>query len=168
MTSHSLTSQASSRPARLLALLLATDRALAPTLLRATLALVMFPHGAQKALGWFGGYGWSGTMGFLTGQIGMPSPAAALVILLEFLGPLLLLTGLLTRAIGLGFIGIMLGAITTVHAEHGFFMNWYGAQKGEGFEFHLLVIGAAAALVLTGAGRWSIDGKLAERRAHAS
>lgn len=51
-------------------------------MLRATLALMMFPHGAQKALGWFGGYGWSGTMGFLTEQIGMPSAAAALVILL--------------------------------------------------------------------------------------
>lgn len=130
-------------------------------MLRATLALMMFPHGAQKALGWFGGYGWSGTMGFLTEQIGMPSAAAALVILLELLGPVLLLLGLGTRAVALGFVGLMLGAIVTVHAQFGFFMNWSGTQSGEGFELHLLVIGAAAALVLTGGGRWSFDGRLA-------
>lgn len=145
--------------------LLATNATWAPTFLRATLSLVMFPHGAQKALGWFGGYGWSGTMGFLTSQIGLPSPAAALVILLEVLGPVLLLVGLGTRAVALGFVGIMLGAIATVHAEHGFFMNWFGAQKGEGYEFHLLVIGAALALVLTGGGRWSADARIVAARA---
>lgn len=163
MTSQPLTTQVSSPFRSLLARLLATDGAFAPTLLRATLALVMFPHGAQKALGWFGGYGWSGTMGFLTGPIGMPGPAAALVILLEFLGPLLLLAGLGTRAVALGFVGIMFGAIATVHAQHGFFMNWGGTQQGEGYEYHLLVIGAAAALVLTGGGRWSLDGRLHRR-----
>lgn len=145
--------------------LLATDAIWAPVFLRATLALVMFPHGAQKALGWFGGHGWSGSMGFLTSQIGLPSPAAALVILLEVLGPVLLLIGLGTRAVALGFVGIMLGAIATVHAEHGFFMNWFGAQKGEGYEFHLLVIGVALALVLTGGGRWSADARIVVARA---
>lgn len=163
MTSQSLTVQAASRQS-LLSRLLATDAALAPAVLRATLAIVMFPHGAQKALGWFGGYGWSGTMGFLTGQIGLPGPFAALLILLEFLGPLLLFAGLGTRAVAAGFVAIMLGAITTVHAQHGFFMNWFGAQKGEGYEFHLLVIGGAIALALTGGGRWSFDRRLHERR----
>lgn len=163
MISQSLSVQSSSRSSLWLRLL-ATDTSLAPTLLRATLAIVMFPHGAQKALGWFGGYGWSGTMGFLTGQIGLPSPLAALVILLEFLGPLLLLAGLGTRVVAVGFAAIMFGAIATVHAEHGFFMNWFGAQKGEGYEFHLLVIGAAIALALTGGGRWSFDRRLHERR----
>lgn len=166
MTSQSLIVQAPSRPT-LLTRLLATDGTLAPAVLRATLAVVMFPHGAQKALGWFGGYGWSGTMGFLTGQIGLPSPFAALLILLEFLGPLLLLAGIGTRAVAAGFAGIMLGAIATVHAQHGFFMNWFGAQKGEGYEFHLLVIGGAIALALTGGGRWSFDRRLHERR-HAA
>lgn len=147
----------------LLARLFATDRSLAPFVLRTALALVMLPHGAQKALGWFGGYGWSGTMGFLTGTIGMPSIAAAGVILLEFLGPLLLLAGVATRAVALGFAGIMLGAITTVHGTHGFFMNWAGAQQGEGYEYHLLVIGMAVALVVAGGGRWSIDRRLAAR-----
>lgn len=158
MTSQSLPAH-SSAPT-LLRRLLATDTSFAPVVLRATLALVMFPHGAQKALGWFGGYGWTGTMGFLTEQIGMPSPFAAGVILLEFLGPLMLLTGFGTRLVALGFVGIMLGAITTVHAQHGFFMNWSGSQQGEGFEFHLLVIGAALSLVFTGAGRWSADNSL--------
>lgn len=164
MTSQSLTSHAPATRTALLDRLIATEATLAPLALRVALAVVMFPHGAQKALGWFGGYGWSGTMGFLTQQIGMPSPAAALVILLEFLGPLLLLAGLGTRAVALGFVGIMMGAITTVHAQHGFFMNWFGAQQGEGFEYHLLVIGMAVALLLSGGGRWSADRRLAAGR----
>lgn len=153
-------SSSKSKPRSLVTTLLATDRGIAQVALRLTLALVMFPHGAQKALGLFGGYGWEGTMGFLTGQIGMPSIAAAGVILLEVLDPLFLLVGLGTRAVALGFIGLMLGAITTVHLEHGFFINWTGQQAGEGFEYHLLLIGAALALVFAGAGRWSLDRKL--------
>ncbi len=162
MTSQAMTLQASSIRS-VWTSILRTDRSLAPIALRSTLALAMFPHGAQKALGWFGGYGWDGTMGFLTGSIGMPSLFAAGVILLEFLGPLLLLAGVGTRLVALGFAGLMVGAITTVHGSHGFFMNWSGAQQGEGFEYHLLMIGAALALALTGGGRWSADGALARR-----
>ena len=117
----------------------------------------MFPHGAQKVLGWWGGYGWNGTMGFLTEQIGMPSFAAAGVLLLELLGPLLLVAGLGTRAVALGFVGIMAGAIATVHAGQGFFMNWTGQQAGEGFEYHLLVIGMSLwrwSSRAVDAGRW--------------
>ncbi len=161
MSSQSMTLQASAPS--VLSRVLATDGRLAPVALRVVLAVVMFPHGAQKALGWFGGYGWSGTMDWFTGAIGMPAPAAAGAILLEFVGPVLLLAGLGTRAVALGFVGLMLGAIVTVHAEHGFFMNWYGAQAGEGFEYHLLMIGMAVALVLSGGGRWSLDGRLAAR-----
>ena len=164
MTSQSLPVEASSTSTtRLFARLLATNPTLGPIALRLTLAVVMFPHGAQKALGWFGGYGWSGTMGFLTEQIGMPGFAAAGLILLEFLGPLLLLIGLGTRAVALGFVGIMIGAIVTVHAQYGLFMNWSGQQQGEGYEYHLLVIGAAAALVFAGGGRWSMDRQLTNR-----
>jgi putative oxidoreductase len=162
MTRHSLTIRPSASLPGLASRLLATDTSFAPLALRLTLAVVMFPHGAQKALGWFGGHGWSGTMGFLTGTAGLPSPFAALLILLEFLGPLALLAGLGTRVVALGFVAVMLGAITTVHAEHGFFMNWFGAQKGEGFEYHLLVIGVAAGLLLAGGGRWSLDSRLAK------
>jgi putative oxidoreductase len=165
MTSQSMMyrSDPRARPATLVRSLLATDRGLAAPVLRLVLAVVMFPHGAQKAFGWFGGYGWDGTIGFLTGPIGLPGVFAAGVILLELLGPLLLLAGFATRLAALGLAGIMLGAIATVHAPHGFFMNWTGAQAGEGFEYHLLVLGITAALVLTGGGRWSIDGRLAPR-----
>lgn len=160
MTSQSLSIHAQFRTS-LLQRALATDpRALAPLALRATLALVMFPHGAQKAFGWFGGYGWNGTMGFLTGQIGMPTIGAAGVILLELLGPVLLLVGLGTRFAAAGFVALMLGAIATVHGPVGFFMNWTGTQAGEGYEYHLLAIGAALALVLTGGGRLSADARL--------
>lgn len=136
--------------------ILNTSNTLSALPLRLMLAVMFFPHGAQKVVGWFGGYGWSGTMGWFE-SIGVPAPVAATTMLLEFLGPPLLLLGLGTRAIALGMIGIMLGAIFTVHLEHGFFMDWFGAQQGEGFEFHLLVIGMAAALVISGGGRHSVD-----------
>jgi putative oxidoreductase len=142
---------------------LATKPAVAPVVMRAALAVVMFPHGMQKLFGWFGGYGWSGTMGFLTGKVGLPTPLAAGVILLEAFGPILLLLGLGTRFVALSFAGLMVGAIATVHWSNGFFMNWSGAQAGEGFEFHLLVIGIALALAIAGAGRWSLDRRLAAR-----
>jgi putative oxidoreductase len=159
-----LINQASAAPnalERWRARIFATDAAWSPLVLRVVLALVMFPHGAQKALGWFGGYGLEGTMGFFTETVGLPAPLALLVIALEFLGPVLLLSGLLTRAVSLGFAGIMVGAIWTTHLPYGFFMNWSGSQAGEGYEFHLLVIGMALALVLHGAGRFGVDRKLA-------
>jgi len=148
------------RQANPFARVLATSPALSGPILRLGLALVLFPHGAQKLFGWFGGYGWSGTMGFLTGKIGVPTPIAALVILIESVGPLFLLLGLLTRPAALGVIAVMLGAIATVHAPNGFFMNWTGAQAGEGFEYHLLVIAMALALLVSGGGAFSADRKL--------
>jgi putative oxidoreductase len=102
-------------------------------------------------------------MGFLTGKIGVPTPIAALVILIESVGPLFLLLGLLTRPAALGVIAVMLGAIATVHAPNGFFMNWSGAQAGEGFEYHLLVIAMALALLASGGGSFSADARLARR-----
>lgn len=150
---------------RLRDLTLATRADLSMPLLRVGLAAVMFPHGAQKLLGWFGGYGYEGTMGFLTGPIGLPAPLAALTIGLEFFGPILLLLGLAVRPIAAGFVAIMLGAIASVHAPHGFFMNWSGAQQGEGFEFHLLVIAMSLALLVRGAGSLSFDRLLARQDA---
>ena len=132
-------------------------------LLRLTLAIVMFPHGAQKVLGSFGGYGWTGTMGYLTGTIGLPTPLAALVILIEFLAPVALLLGFCTRFAAVGIIAVMAGAIATVHHANGFFMNWSGKQPGEGFEYHILAIGIAAALLCGGAGMLSLDRKIAPR-----
>jgi putative oxidoreductase len=140
--------------------LFATEASLVQLVLRLTLAVVIFPHGAQKALGWFGGYGFKGTMGSLA-QSGFPAPLGALAIVAEFLGPFGLALGLLTRVAAFGIACVMLGAIFKVHAPHGFFMNWFGNQKGEGFEYHLLVIGLALAVMIGGAGVWSLDGLLA-------
>jgi putative oxidoreductase len=140
--------------------LVGTHGDVVPLVLRLTLAVVMFPHGAQKALGWFGGYGLRGTLDFLR-KSGVASPVAVLAIMAEFLGPLGLAVGLLTRVAALGITAVMLGSILTVHRQHGFFMNWYGNQQGEGFEYHILAIGLAVALVLSGGGVWSLDAVIA-------
>lgn len=140
--------------------LVGTHGDVVPLVLRLTLAVVMFPHGAQKALGWFGGYGLRGTLDFLR-KSGVASPVAVLAIMAEFLGPLGLAVGLFTRVAALGITAVMLGSILTVHRQHGFFMNWYGNQQGEGFEYHILAIGLAVALVLSGGGVWSLDAVIA-------
>jgi len=139
-----------------------TDDGLAGFILRVTLGLVMFPHGAQKLLGWFGGFGFDGTMGFFTQKMGLPWIIAFLIIIGESFGSLGLLAGFLTRFAAASLAVIMLGAFTMVHLPHGFFMNWGGQQQGEGYEYHLLVIGIAAALLITGGGRWSVDRVVAE------
>ena len=138
-----------------------TDDSISTFMLRFTLALTMLPHGAQKLLGWFGGYGFDGTMGFFTGQMGLPWVIAFLVILGESFGSLALLAGLFTRFTAASLGVIMIGAIALVHWQHGFFMNWFGKQAGEGFEYHLLVLGISSALVISGGGRWAMDTMLA-------
>ena len=140
--------------------LLATDNALAPLAMRVALAVVIFPHGAQKLLGWFGGYGFSGTMGFFTGTMGLPWLLACGVILIEFFAPLLLVLGLATRLAALAIATVMASAMLMVHLPHGFFMNWFGNQKGEGIEYFILAIGLATALIIAGGGRASLDQKL--------
>jgi len=140
-----------------------TDDAWSSFLLRITLGCVMFPHGAQKLLGWYGGNGFSGTMGFFTEQMGMPAVIAFLIIIGESFGSVGLLVGFLTRFTAASLGIIMLGAISLVHLPNGFFMNWFGQQAGEGYEYHLLVIGMCLALMITGGGRWSVDGVIAEK-----
>lgn len=142
-----------------------TDQSISSLILRLTLALVMFPHGAQKLLGWFGGPGFKGTMGFFTGQMHVPGPLAFLVIMAESLGAIGIALGAGTRIAAAGICAVMLGAVQMVHLRNGFFMNWSGAQPGEGFEFHLLVMGISLALIVVGAGRFSVDHWLAERLA---
>jgi putative oxidoreductase len=143
----------------MLAWLFQTDGSIVPLVLRLSLALVIFPHGAQKTLGWFGGHGFKGTMAFFN-KSGIPAGLAFLAIMAEFLGPLGLVVGFLTRVAALGIAVVMLVAIT-VHMRHGFFMNWFGDQKGEGFEYHLLALGLAVALIISGAGAWSLDAVIA-------
>ena len=131
------------------------------TIVRLVLGIVFFAHGAQKMLGWFGGYGFHGTMGFFTQQMGIPAPLAFLAICAEFFGGLGLLVGLLGRVAALGIIVNMLVAIATVHHVNGFFMNWSGQQKGEGFEYHLLAIALAIVVLIKGSGAISIDRAIA-------
>lgn len=139
--------------------LLATTNDILPLVLRLILGLVIFPHGAQKLLGWFGGYGFSATMKAMT-DMGLPAVIVFLVIVAEFFGSLGLITGFLTRFSAFGIATVMLGAILTVHGKVGFFMNWFGQQQGEGYEYHLLVLGIALALMIRGGGRFSVDGAL--------
>jgi len=129
-------------------------------ILRVVLGIVFFPHGAQKMLGWWGGGGFEGTMGYFTGQ-GVPYVLALLAILAEFLGSLGLIVGLLTRVAAFGITCVMVVAIFMVHLPNGFFMNWSGKQAGEGFEYHLLVLAITVVLMWRGAGAYSVDRKLA-------
>lgn len=140
-----------------------TDEAWSGLILRVMLGVVMFPHGAQKLLGWYGGFGFAGTLGFFTEQMHLPWLVALLVIIGESFGSLGLLIGLLTRFTAASMALIMVGAIGLVHWPNGFFMNWSGKQGGEGFEYHLLVIAICAALVITGAGKWSVDSVIAKK-----
>jgi putative oxidoreductase len=148
-----------------LQLLTRTNDNLAPSIARLTLGIVMFPHGAQKALGWFGGYGYSGTMGFFTGTMHIPAVFAFLAIAAEFAGAIALIAGLFSRVAALGIAAVMAVAIATVHLSNGFFMNWNGNQKGEGYEYHLLVLGLALTVMVHGAGKASLDALIARRAA---
>jgi putative oxidoreductase len=136
-----------------------------PTLafMRLMLGVVFFPHGAQKLLGWFGGYGFSGTMGFFTTQAHIPAPIAFLVICTEFFGSLALIFGFLTRIAAFAIAFEMFVAVLMIHIHMGFFMNWYGNQKGEGFEYHLLVFAVAIPIMFRGAGAFSIDHALSSK-----
>jgi putative oxidoreductase len=130
---------------------------IALVLVRITLGVVVGGHGVQKLLGWFGGFGYAGTMQFFTEVIGLPALLAFLIIVAETLGMVALISGFMTRLISASLIIIMAGAIITTHAQNGFFMNWLGSQAGEGFEFHLLVIALALVTLINGAGAYALD-----------
>ena len=137
--------------------LLSTDESAATAILRVVLGVIFSAHGAQLMLGWFGGHGFSESMRFFTGALHIPAPFAFLAIAAEFFGGLGLIVGFLTRIAALAIAVNMLVAIAMVHAAFGFFMNWYGMQKGEGIEYHLLVLAMTAFLMIRGAGAFSID-----------
>ena len=127
---------------------------------RVFVGLVILPHGLQKLFGMFGGYGFSATLEFFSGSMGIPVPIGFLIIMGESVGAVFLIIGLLSRISAAGLLIIMIGAIFMGHFQHGFFMNWFGNQQGEGFEYHLLVIGLSLIVILNGGGRWSLDGML--------
>src|SRR5258707_11365457 len=138
-----------------------TDDSKVTTILRLVLGVVFFAHGAQKLLGWFGGPGFSGSMGMFTGYLHIPAPLAFLAIAAEFFGGLGLILGFLTRIAAFGIAVNMVVAIALVHSSFGFFMNWTGTQKGEGFEYHLLTLAITAFLMIWGAGAFSVDRAIA-------
>ena len=144
--------------------ILATRSDAAPLVARVVLALVMFPHGAQHALGWFGGYGFAGTHAWMTDTLGFPAPLAAIAILVELLAPVALLAGAGGRIAAVGLFGLMVGAAST-HVQYGFFMNWFGtlAAGTEGFEYHLLAMALSAVVVVAGSGAWSVDAWITRR-----
>ncbi len=141
----------------MLARIFKTDDDNVQAFLRTVLAVVFLAHGSQKVLGWFGGYGFHNTMGYFTQMMHIPEAFAFLAIAAEFLGGLGLIAGLLGRVAALGIAVEMAVAVALVHAQYGFFMNWTGAQKGEGFEYHVLAIALALAIVIRGAGAYSLD-----------
>ncbi|HEY9559987.1 MAG TPA: DoxX family protein [Anseongella sp.] len=141
-----------------------TTDSLAAFLLRIGLAVVIFPHGAQKVLGWFGGGGFQGTLDGMTAGAGLPVLVVILVMLIEFIGPLLLVLGVYTRIVALAMFGLFVGIVFFAHSSNGFFMNWGGQKPGEGFEYHLLVLAISMALISIGGGRWSVDRSLMKGR----
>jgi len=138
-----------------------TDDSWSALILRVTHGGVMFAHGGQKLLGWFGGSGFTATMGYFTDKMHFPIVIAFLVIMAESLGSLGLIIGFLTRIGALGILCVMTGAISLVHWPHGFYMNWFGKQAGEGYEYHLLAMAISIAILIMGGGKWSVDGVVA-------
>ena len=143
--------------------LIGTDNDSATSILRLVLGVIFFAHGAQKLLGWFGGYGFTGTMSFFTGIMHIPALFAFLAIAAEFFGGLGLIFGFLTRIAAFGIFSNMVVAVAMVHRHFGFFVNWTGAQKGEGYEYHLLVLAITGFLMIRGAGAASVDRMLSLR-----
>src|SRR5437899_10646752 len=137
--------------------LITTDDNPATLILRLVLGVVFFAHGAQKMLGWFGGPGFSGSMGLFTGYLHIPAPLAFLAIAAEFFGGLGLILGFLTRIAAFGIAMNMVVAIAMVHSSFGFFMNSTGSQKVEGFEYQLRVLAIIAFLMMRGAGAVSAE-----------
>lgn len=143
-----------------------TNDSYAPLFLRLFVAAVMFPHGAQKMLGWFGGPGYDGSLNMFVQHMHIAEPLAFLDIITEFFAPIALLLGLLTRVSALGIGIIMAVAALMVHLPNGFFMNWTGQQRGEGFEYHLLMFAIALALIIQGGGKWALDALIYHKLRH--
>ena len=142
--------------------LFATSNESTLALLRIVLGVLFFAHGAQVTLGWFGGYGFHGTMQYFTQTMGIPAVFAFLAIMAQFLGGIGLIVGFLSRIAAFGIAADMVVAVIKVHMVYGLFMNWSGTQKGEGYEYHLLVIAVTIVIMVKGAGALSIDQAMAK------
>ena len=141
--------------------LLATKDDVGAFIARIILGIVILPHGLQKLLGMFGGAGFSGTVDFFVSS-GIPAFVAILIIIGESFGALGLILGFLSRIAAFGITLIMLGAIFMVHLPNGFFMNWFGSNAGEGYEYHILAVGLGLIVLIKGGGIWSVDRAIAK------
>ena len=130
-------------------------------IVRVTLGVVILAHGLQKLLGAFGGFGFDASMSYFTQTVGVPWILGFLVIIGESVGMVLLIAGVFARLVAGSLVVIMFGA-AAMNASNGFFMNWFGKQPGEGIEFFILAIGMALVIAVKGAGKWSVDGWLAQ------
>lgn len=144
--------------------LFTTNNAYGPMLTRIALGIVLLAHGLQITMGWFGGSGFTNMMIYLTSTVGLPLIVALMVVLLQSFGALLLIAGIFTRVIAFGVAVMFIGMIVTSHLDHGFFMNWFGNQSGEGYEYHILIIALCVGLITEGAGRFSLDRHLFQHR----
>lgn len=126
-------------------------------IVRVALGVVILGHGVQKLLGWFGGFGYEGTMNYFTNTVGLPDVFGFLIIICESLGMIALILGLFGRLASAGLVVIMIGAFFVDHLQYGFFMDWFGTKKGEGYEFDILVVGVALSILINGTGAYSLD-----------
>lgn len=132
---------------------------------RIALAITLFPHGAQKLLGWFGGGGFTGTMEFMTGKAGLPWIIGFIFILIEFFAPLLLLFGLYTRFAAATLLLSFIGVFSTDAIHNGFFMNWQGVSgQGEGIEYFVLLFGLIIVSLIAGGGKASVDSIMTKKK----
>ena len=141
----------------MLARMLETDGDWVITIVRIVFGVVFFAHGAQQALGWFGGAGLQSTVRMFREQLRIPAPLALLSVAAEFLGGLGLIVGLLSRIAALGIAVVMIVALLAVHWKFGFFMNWYGDKQGHGIEYHILALVLALVVMIKGGGAFSLD-----------
>ena len=140
-----------------------TDSSWIPAIARVALGVVMLPHGLQKTVGWFGGYGYPNTMQWFTGSMNVPWVFAFAAILAESVGAIALIAGFASRLAAVGVGAVFVTAIALVHGPNGFFMNWSGAQKGEGIEYFILGLALVAIVLIKGAGAASVDRQLTQR-----
>jgi putative oxidoreductase len=162
-TAHAQAHVAAPAERSLVQTLVQTESAWTPAFARIALGAVMLPHGLQKLLGWFGGYGFTNTLHWFTDTMHVPWILGVAAILVESVGALALLAGFATRAAAAGVGAVFITAIAMVHAPHGFFMNWSGAQKGEGIEYFILGLALVAVVIVQGGGAWSVDRAIARR-----
>ena len=142
--------------------ILSTKNDIALTICRLVLGAVVFAHGAQKMLGWFGGRGFSGTISFY-GHLGFSAPASVLAMGIEFFGGLALILGVLGRIAAFGVLCKMIYAVVTLHWQFGFFMNWSGEPRAEGYEYYLLGMALGLMVLIRGSGALSFDEVYAKR-----